>query len=248
MTLTIGNHGLSAGTSIQIAPESLKFSCGFNNATGAAAEKLYPRSSDPFYNTAINIESATTTTITVQVLTSIPSTNLNPHTFIEATAGAIVTGGNYPHTFQGAASQGLKRAADSLRFDYNAFKFECDMDSRATQHTYPRIGDPAGHTVLPINSTPTSDKVVVNVGKTLSIDHDVSTADYNPNTGDMTLDIGSHNLQVGTSIVIADNSLRFKCAKDNYQSIETYPRPGTCLLYTSPSPRDLSTSRMPSSA
>ena len=29
---------------------------------------------------------------------------------------------------------------------------------------------------------------------------------------------------------------------------ETLWQPGTCLLYTSPSPRDLSTSRMPSSA
>ena len=34
------------------------------------------------------------------------------------------------------------------------------------------------------------------------------------------------------------------------QSIETFGHTaiGTCLLYTSPSPRDLSTSRMPSSA
>ena len=31
-------------------------------------------------------------------------------------------------------------------------------------------------------------------------------------------------------------------------TIYTYRNPGTCLLYTSPSPRDLSTSRMPSSA
>ena len=43
----------------------------------------------------------------------------------------------------------------------------------------------------------------------------------------MTLDIGSHNLQVGTSIRIADNSLTFKCAKDNFTDAKTYPRPGT---------------------
>ena len=33
-----------------------------------------------------------------------------------------------------------------------------------------------------------------------------------------------------------------------HEDLDTYPRHETCLLYTSPSPRDLSTSRMPSSA
>ena len=32
------------------------------------------------------------------------------------------------------------------------------------------------------------------------------------------------------------------------KQVETIDIPNTCLLYTSPSPRDLSTSRMPSSA
>ena len=227
MTLTIGNHGLSAGTSVKLLAESLKFSCGFGGATGTAAEKSYPRSSDPFYNTAINIESVTTTTITLQVLATQPSTNVDAHTFVSALAGAVITGGDYVHTFVPASSgtNNLKRAADSLRFDYNAFTFECDMDGRATQHTYPRIGDPAGYAVLPIGVT-TADAVTINVGKTLNVSHDVSTADYNPNTGDITLDIGSHNLKVGTSIKIPNNSLSFKCSKDNFTSTETYPRAG----------------------
>eukprot|EP00831_Metopus_contortus_P068491 TRINITY_DN61252_c0_g1_i1.p2 TRINITY_DN61252_c0_g1~~TRINITY_DN61252_c0_g1_i1.p2 ORF type:complete len:102 (-),score=29.14 TRINITY_DN61252_c0_g1_i1:107-412(-) len=36
--------------------------------------------------------------------------------------------------------------------------------------------------------------------------------------------------------------------KDNLRSIFGFARKKDCLLYTSPSPRDLSTSRMPSSA
>ena len=36
--------------------------------------------------------------------------------------------------------------------------------------------------------------------------------------------------------------------KKQGQGVETWPNGYICLLYTSPSPRDLSTSRMPSSA
>ena len=46
----------------------MTFSCGFGGATGAAAEKSYPRANgnDPFYDTAINIESVTATTNAVK--------------------------------------------------------------------------------------------------------------------------------------------------------------------------------------
>ena len=51
---------------------------------------------------------------------------------------------------------------------------------------------------------------------------------------------------------IADKILNDRKLADAYKSLETihdtYGRHIGCLLYTSPSPRDLSTSRMPSSA
>ena len=40
----------------------------------------------------------------------------------------------------------------------------------------------------------------------------------------------------------------FACDPAVFSTISTVPNPQGCLLYTSPSPRDLSTSRMPSSA
>jgi len=111
MVLEIGSHSLTAGTSIKLAPNSLTFSCGFGGATGAAAEKTYPRSNgnDPFYDTAINIESVTATTITLQVLTTVPSTNTDPHTFVSATTGAVISGGNYTHTFVSATASALNQ-------------------------------------------------------------------------------------------------------------------------------------------
>ena len=38
------------------------------------------------------------------------------------------------------------------------------------------------------------------------------------------------------------------CYYGVYKHYDGYPQGAACLLYTSPSPRDLSTSRMPSSA
>ena len=43
-----------------------------------------------------------------------------------------------------------------------------------------------------------------------------------------------------------DDYCELHASKSKFE--RTYGRPTTCLLYTSPSPRDLSTSRMPSSA
>ena len=223
MTLTIGNHGLTAGTSIKLLEESLKFSCGFGGATGTAAEKSYPRSTDPFHDTSIQIESVTADTITIQVLATQPSTNTDPHTFVSALAGAVITGGDYTHTFVTAAAQGMKRAADQVRLDYGSINFKCDMDGQSTTHAYPRVSDPAATALLPV-SAKTADTITINVGKTININHDVSAAQYDPNTGDMELTIGSHNLRTGSSVRLADQSLVFKCAKDNFNAATSYPR------------------------
>ncbi len=223
MTLTIGNHGLSAGTSVKLLAESLKFSCGFGGATGTAAEKSYPRASDPFYDKAINIESVTTTTITLQVLASAPSTNVDPHTFAGALADAVITGGDYVHSYVTAVGGGIKREVDAVRLDYGALTFTCDMDENASEHVYPRAKDPAGMALLPVAAVSGND-ITLDVGKTTSKSHDVSTATYDPATGDLVLSIDGHDLSNGDTIKLADGSLSFKCAQDSYQSVHSYPR------------------------
>ena len=67
LVLTIGSHTLTAGTSIKIANGSLDFTCENDNNTST---KSYPRPSDPYYDTAINIDSVTSTTITLNVGTN----------------------------------------------------------------------------------------------------------------------------------------------------------------------------------
>ena len=146
------------------------------------------------------------------------------------------------------------------------------MDNNATQHSYPRSTDPASGQTLAV-SNPTTNTFTVNVGASPIVNHNVTNATYDNSTGVLVLTIGSHSLTAGTSIKIANNSLSFTCANDNNTSVKTYPRPSdpyydtainidsvgtntitlnvgtnTCLLYTSPSPRDRTRSRMPSSA
>ena len=64
MTLTIGSHTLSAGTSIKIATNSLTFTCDIDDN---ATTHTYPRVGDPAYDTAVNIDSTDINTITVNV-------------------------------------------------------------------------------------------------------------------------------------------------------------------------------------
>ena len=127
MVLEIGPHNLTAGTSVKLKEESLVFSCGFNGATGAAAEKAYPRSNgnDPFFNTSIEIESVTATTITLQVLTTVPSTNTDPHTFVSATTGAVESGGDYVHTFVSSAIGAVNFGGNTENELTNAQQFLC---------------------------------------------------------------------------------------------------------------------------
>ena len=58
-------------------------------ATGAAAEKSYPRSTDYASDRWLQVFDVTTNTFTVQVLDTIPSTNVDPHTFVSAVSNGI---------------------------------------------------------------------------------------------------------------------------------------------------------------
>ena len=100
------------------------------------------------------------------------------------------------------------------------------MDNNATEHTYPRASDPGANRALPILSK-TSDTFTVNVGiSPANVNFTPSDASYNPATGDLVLEIGTHSIPVGGSITIDSDSLSFSCDMDNRQSVKTYPRAG----------------------
>ena len=98
------------------------------------------------------------------------------------------------------------------------------MGRDAVTKTYPRAGsDPvAGQNVNPTSVTATS--ITINVGTSPLVEWNVSNAVYDPATGSIALTIGNHSLPVGTSVKLKDESLIFKCTKDQNVTTHAYPR------------------------
>ena len=73
------------------------------------------------------------------------------------------------------------------------------MDGNATQHTYPRPGDPASNSYLSIGST-TNNTFEVNVGKAPTKNYTPSAVTYNPTTGIMEMTIGNHCYETSSTL------------------------------------------------
>ena len=119
-----------------------------------------------------------------------------------------------------------------VKFDDHALAFKCEMDGNTTIKTYPRSGkDPAYGTELAITAK-TATTITVDAGQTTNTTHNAvagsgnETTTYDPNTGLMRVNIGSHSLKVGTSVKLGNNSFTFTCAKNSHGSNHTYPRSG----------------------
>ena len=111
-----------------------------------------------------------------------------------------------------------------IRFDDDALTFTCAMDGNTAQKKYPRGSDPTRGVWLPI-SNKTASTFELEVGKSPFNYFDIQAANYSPASGIMTATIGTHQLRAGTSIKLANKSIRFRCAQDNFVGIHTYPRP-----------------------
>ena len=221
MELVIGSHNLKPGTSVKLAAESIRFMCDVNNNT---TEKAYPRATDPYHDTAINIESITETSITLKVLSAIPSTNTTKHTFSGANPNAVTTGGNYVHNFvtgTDAAKNALLRTTDTAIISENSLSFTCSRDNHDSVHSYPRSTDPAGGNLLLGIENATSNTITVNVGsgggggtgaiigaKVASNKHKFESAVVNGVTvsyGTTTVTDGSYDPDTGELIIVSNN-------------------------------------------
>ena len=142
--------------------------------------------------------------------------------------------------------------SDSVGIKTGSMVLKCSMDGKETLHAYPRASDPVAGVITSVTGV-TTDTFTVNVGASQTVGHSISGATYDANTGDMVLSIGSHTLRggsthslttaaynphtgiitctisnhgftVGDRIKFVDESLTFKCAKDNYATEHNYPR------------------------
>ena len=224
MVVTISNHGFINGDFVKFADNSISFSCNFGGATGAAAIKTYPRSTDYASDRWLQVFDVTTNTFTVQVLGTVPSTNLDPHTFVSAT------------------NNGIKKAVSTVRIANESLRFSCPYNGGGTA-AYPRATDPIGTQGkmkdIPVEAVATTTITVNALNGTTATNTDTHTWEglstyqfqptdiaYTPTTGEMVLTLNGHPLIKGDRIKFATNSLTFTCAKDNNATQHTYPRVG----------------------
>jgi uncharacterized protein YjbI with pentapeptide repeats len=142
------------------------------------------------------------------------------------------------------------RIGDTIKLEDESITFSCANSSGTFEITHPRATDPARDTDLTITAVGAT-TITVNVGDSGTYtspqtfvyaepDSIKVTTEYNgkytprsgttydPISGDMTIDIGQHNLPVGRWIKIADSSITFSCANTANASIVTeitHPRP-----------------------
>ena len=89
MTITVPGHGMANGEQVLIDDSAIKLSCAFGGASGTAAQKDYPRATDPASGKWLTISNVATDTFEVQVLESTPSTNTDAHSFVSAVANSL---------------------------------------------------------------------------------------------------------------------------------------------------------------
>ena len=194
LSLTIGAHSLTIVDTVTIATGSLVFRCDEDNF---ATDHSYPRATDPVYNIPIAIKAVGGTSITVNVGVSSP-------------------GSAYPRSSDPISGKFIPISnVTSDTFDMQCL--DTLPSSNLDTHTFV--------SALTNGVELEKGKIILQVGQTPLVNHDVSDATYDPVTGDMELTIGAHTLATNTSIKLRDSSLIFSCTHGSGN--KSYPRPDT---------------------
>ena len=178
MVLTIGNHDLPVGKWIEIAPESMVFSCDVGGTVGTDAAPLYDH---PAYKEPVRVKAATADTITVNVGNA--NGHANNHTFVSATADCIDANALFfsdpakvlkaytptTATYDPVTGEFVVTLPshdlttdDHIELQPQSFVFSCAANGGGNDFS-PRIGDFAYKLPLAISAT-TTNTVTVNVG------------------------------------------------------------------------------------
>ena len=198
--MDIVGHGMALNDRVTLEPNSFTFTCTMD---GDDAAKSYPRAGlDPYAQKTYSVIAKTDDTVTLDAGASGPNKYFTPTdaNYNAATGVMVVTVGQH----------GL-RVGNGIVLEDNSFTFTCDQDGNATQHTYPRVGDPLTGKSLSITAVGSSN-------------HDVLNATYEPTGGDTVLTVANHGFSNGDYIMLNDRSLNFKCVLDGNTIQKAYPR------------------------
>ena len=223
-------HGMRDGDWIKIAEGGISFSCGYNGTSGAAAIKAYPESTDHIAGKWQKVFNVTSTTFDVQVLSTIPSTNTDAHTFVSALPNAItqkrdksyqtavpivsVTGttitidvgissNSTAHQFQSALNNSIISGGN---YAHTFISATTNGIKRATASSINNYRPDAG------SYNPTSGDLVLDIGAnslTAPTTHTPTGAAYNPTLGILTITINNHGFSVGDQVKLAASAITF---------------------------------------
>ena len=247
-----GSAAAAIDTLFGIIAQAIGTDAGAGNLNGIVRNTGAP--ADPAYNTTVPLTAVTSNTLTFNVGPSthvyphtfvsavsgaIVSGGLYDHKFVSAAANSInVVGG--PEltpsnaTYDPATGVMVMYFGDTdltqytigqFSFDDNSITFSCSSDNYNTNISYPRPGiDPvAGQNLTP--SAVTAHSITVNVTATPAVEHDVTSATYNPATGDVVVTTAAaHGLTAGKKIFVKTEGLTFSCTKDKNVTTHSYPR------------------------
>ena len=207
LNITSNSHNLATGDKIQLADNSLTFTCSMDSN---ATNHTYPRAKDPAAQGWQEVTRVDANNFTIDVGKS-PIVNYQPGagtTYDPATGLLKMFIGD--HNL--AVGTNIKLTADSLTFT-------CTTDGNTAQKTYPRASGTGANAGTPDPAYNTALAIVAD-----GVSSTATGATYNPADGVLVITQNSHGFVVGDKIRIADNSLSFTCTKDGNHETKTYPR------------------------
>ena len=207
LNITSNGHNLQTGDRIQLADNSLTFTCTMD---GNATNHTYPRAKDPAAQGWLEVTRVDANNFTINVGKS-PIVNYQPTTgttYDPATGLLKMFIGD--HNL--AVGTNIKLTADSL-------SFTCTTDGNTSVKTYPRASGTGANAGTPDPAYNTALAIIAD-----GVSSTATGANYNPATGVLQITQNAHGFVVGDKIRIADNSLSFTCTKDGNHETKTYPR------------------------
>jgi len=206
---TNGDHGFAVGMAVTMS--RLGFTCDYGNYAhtfvSAATSSINVTGAGQTQPTGATYDSNTGLMTFTVANHGFPTPNspatISTATYIPSTGVLTLT----------STGHGLSDG-DYVKLLPNSLTFTCEKDNHATEHSYPRVSDPAYNTWLQVSNVDTPNhKFDVNVG----------VSEY---TAEHWFKSGTSNnlLRAETTISLDPESIVFTCDKDNHATQHSYPR------------------------
>ena len=206
---TYGDHGFAVGMAVTMS--RLGFTCGYGNSSHTYVSAA---------TSAINVTGGNELTpsgASYNPDTGLMTLSVANHGFPNPNPPATISTATYiPSTgvlTLHSTGHGLSNG-DYVKVLPNSLTFTCAKDNHATEHSYPRVSDPAYNTWLQVSNVDTPNhKFDINVG----VSEDTAEHWFKSATSNSLV-------RAETTITLDPESITFTCDKDNHATQHSYPR------------------------